>query len=286
MTGAQDAGEDSTTGAQDAGEASTTGAQDAGEGSTADRDRWIRVEGAANVRDLGGLPAAGGVARVKPGMLFRGDSPHRLTAESLKKFGGLRTFVDLRGEDEVKSLPPTPLPAGAEVVHFPWRPPNVATSVMGGIAEMSYIPIRDLYEQFVEANRDYLARTVELLADPKRLPAYIHCFAGKDRAGITVAVILELLGTPDEAIVADYTMTDEVSDQFNKLIDDELDRMGVSVEERAKINPDIVRAPADQMAAFLDIMRARWGSAEKLVTDAGVGAERIDALRRNLTGPS
>jgi hypothetical protein len=51
---------------------------------------------------------------------------------------------------------------------------------------------------------------LRVLADGDRLPAVIQCNSGKDRTGIVVALLLELLGVPDETIVADYALTDEV----------------------------------------------------------------------------
>ena len=34
-----------------------------------------------------------------------------------------------------------------------------------------------------------------------------HCSAGKDRTGVLAAVLLGLLGVPDETIVADYALS-------------------------------------------------------------------------------
>ena len=47
-----------------------------------------------------------------------------------------------------------------------------------------------------------LHRVVNLLADGRTVLA--HCFAGKDRTGFTVALVLEAAGVDRDAIVADF----------------------------------------------------------------------------------
>ena len=54
---------------------------------------------------------------------------------------------------------------------------------------------------------DVLAGTVRLLARADALPAVFHCEAGCDRTGVLAAVVLSLLGVPDEVIAADYALT-------------------------------------------------------------------------------
>ncbi len=242
---------------------------------------WVELEGAANVRDLGGLPAADGT-RLRPGLVFRGDSPHRWTPADVKRLDSLRTVIDLRSPQEVDSLAPTPLPPDAEIMLTPWRPPNVVTTIVGGVAEMSFVPLGDLYEQFVEANADYLAAMFATMADPRRLPLLFHCYAGKDRTGITAALLLDVLGSPDEVIVADYAVTDERRDRFTELAASDADVLGFGDVDRSKINPDIVRAPPEQMTDFLARVRRRWGGAEDFLRHAGVSGAQLDALRSNL----
>ncbi len=48
---------------------------------------------------------------------------------------------------------------------------------------------------------------VQLLADEENLPLIYHCHAGVDRTGLITALLLKLLGTSDERIIADYLMS-------------------------------------------------------------------------------
>jgi hypothetical protein len=44
-------------------------------------------------------------------------------------------------------------------------------------------------------------------------PALVHCTAGKDRTGVVVAVLLDLLGVDRKLVVADYLATAQRLDQ-------------------------------------------------------------------------
>jgi hypothetical protein len=47
------------------------------------------------------------------------------------------------------------------------------------------------------------------LGAPRRLPAVIHCLGGKDRTGLTVALLLTALGVPRQVVLDDYQLTND-----------------------------------------------------------------------------
>lgn len=47
------------------------------------------------------------------------------------------------------------------------------------------------------------------LADPGRLPAVIHCLGGKDRTGITIALLLSALDVERAVVLNDYQFTND-----------------------------------------------------------------------------
>jgi protein-tyrosine phosphatase len=245
--------------------------------------RDIALQGAANYRDLGGLRSADG-RTVRPGRVLRGDSPHRLTPDDVAVLAaiGVRTVLDMRSEAEVDLLPATPLPAGGEIVHTPWRPPASIPEILGGIAEKRFLPLADLYEWFVDANLDYLATMFRVFAAPERHAVLFHCYAGKDRTGIVAAILLDVLGVPAPDIVADYTATDDHRKRFAELTDSDATELDFHLHDRAKVNPDLIFSPPKQMVDFLAIVARRWGSGEGLVRAAGLDDEQISSLRDNL----
>jgi protein-tyrosine phosphatase len=245
--------------------------------------RDIDLQGAANVRDLGGLRTADG-REVLPGRVLRGDSLHRLTPTDVQTLAavGLRTVIDLRSDAEVERLAPTPLPPGGAIVHTPWRPPAQVPQILGGISEMSYVPLAQLYEGFVDANFDYLAEEFRVMADPDRHGVLFHCYAGKDRTGITAAILLDVLGVPFDDIVADYAATDDHRERFSELAAGDAETLGFHEMDRAKINPDLLHSPAAQMVDFLAIVASKWGSGVGLLREIGISDAEIDSLRHNL----
>src|SRR5918995_7091384 len=73
--------------------------------------RWVELEGAANVRDLGGLPLANG-ATTAAGVVLRADNLQELTAGDVTRLVdelGVRVVVDLRTRVEVDLEGPGPL---------------------------------------------------------------------------------------------------------------------------------------------------------------------------------
>lgn len=159
-------------------------------------DREMHVPGMFNLRDLGGLPIRGG-GTVRPGMLLRSGELSGLRAEGAETFAelGLRTVVDLRTLDEAAARPDV-LDGMAATLH------------LIPLLSLSYneIPLDqvDLYTYFADFCLTETARVIKVLAAPNALPGLFHCAVGKDRTGIVAAVVLSLIGVPDEEIVADF----------------------------------------------------------------------------------
>ena len=114
---------------------------------------------------------------------------------------------------------------------------------------------------------DRIARVVTLLAEADA-PAVFHCAAGKDRTGVISAIVLGLLGVPDEVIVADYAATRENLDAI-------VDRLNALEGYRtmlAALPPDTMHANPETIVEFLERLRARFGSVEDYAQASGVAA--------------
>ncbi len=57
-----------------------------------------------------------------------------------------------------------------------------------------------------------LVKAVIVLGDHDAYPLAIHCGAGRDRTGIIVACVLDLLDVEDNAIASDYALSDRAVD--------------------------------------------------------------------------
>src|ERR1700724_3804311 len=99
---------------------------------------WIDLDGAVNVRDLGGLPTEDG-GKTAAGRLLRGDNLQDLSPADVTRLVhgiGLTTVVDLRSTAELRSEGPAPLDAVPDVrhVHCPVLPEQgAATDVVADV---------------------------------------------------------------------------------------------------------------------------------------------------------
>jgi protein-tyrosine phosphatase len=172
--------------------------------------RWLDLEGALNVRDVGGKPA--GPHFTAPDALYRGDNVDDLTprdVEVLVAGRGLRAVIDLRSPVESVTPPAWIAPAGVEYHRIPLLDLSGETLASVGAAMAS--DVEAAYRTMAERAGPGIAQVVSVLTSPvaEPGPVLVHCAAGKDRTGIVVAVILAALGVPDEFVVADYMATAE-----------------------------------------------------------------------------
>ncbi|MCI2975220.1 MAG: tyrosine-protein phosphatase [Ferrimicrobium sp.] len=230
----------------------------------------IPLEGAWNVRDLGGsVSLFGGV--VARGLIIRGDSPHRLTADDLALLApiGIRAIVDLRRPEEVAHFGSGPLADGVRVIfHVPLRQ---APRFEAPVSQTD--DLLSLYRHYVNHDTRELADIIAFVSDVRHLPVFIHCHAGKDRTGVVAALILALLGVPDQWIAADYALTSDAFANF-------LIQSGAVVYDN-EMAP-AVRSDASTMSRLLAEIRDRHGSVEQLLLANGLTHRELVSLRRNL----
>jgi protein-tyrosine phosphatase len=254
--------------------------------------RWVDLDGAVNVRDLGGLPVAGG-ERTAPGVLLRADNLQALTRRDVAQLVeavALRVVVDLRTATEVSLEGPGPLVADGrvEIRHrsllpeagdrtdvgvdamLPWQGRPLEGDPAEPPAVRAYMGyLRDRPDSVVAALRD--------VADADGA-AIVHCAAGKDRTGVVCALALEAVGVPRDAIVADYVATAERLDAL-------LARLRASPTYAADLDgrPDASHRPrAETMTRVLDLLDARHGGARGWLHGHGFGDDDHAALRRRL----
>jgi protein-tyrosine phosphatase len=127
------------------------------------------------------------------------------------------------------------------------------------------------YQEMLEEGRPAVARTLEILARPGSYPAVFFCAAGKDRTGVLAALVLGLLGVPDEEIVSDYHLSGE---PVARIVAQARSRESFMVEQPAAL----MACPPEAMRSTLAWIRDRYGSLEDYAGGADVGALRANLL--------
>ena len=242
-------------------------------------ERRITLAGPLNFRDLGGYPTADDRS-VRWGEVFRSDSLHHLTdADGVRLRGlGLRSALDFRAHDELDEvgigrlgqldIQHVHLPTTDRALHVTrppdWTPPSSAAAV---------------YLTMMEHGGPAYAAALDILARAEHRPCVFFCMAGKDRTGVFSAVLLGVLGVPDDTIVADYALTHEVIDELHART--RAVRPGID-EIWDRLPPEILGAHAATMTELTALVRDRYGSWPGYAHDIGVAATTIDGLRTEL----
>jgi len=253
---------------------------------------WIELDGAVNVRDLGGLPTGDG-GTIVPGRLLRSENLQELSARDVSRLVDeirLTTVVDLRYTNEVAVEGPAPLDAlpGVRHAHHP---------VLREFLDVSDTAKAALLTEMAEEDRErypddfmtghylgYLENRPEEVTGALRSvatapgAAIVHCAAGKDRTGVVVALALTVAGVEPEVIVADYMATDERLEAIvERLARSRMYSNGVTSR------PVQAHAPrAETMKAFLEQLDARYGGLENWLAGHGFGPDEVSALRAKL----
>ena len=163
-------------------------------------ERVLRWDGCINVRDLGGLPLAGG-GETAYRVVVRADWLPGLSQAGRRALVdyGVSLVVDLRPdrEHEDDGLNPLPVP----VVRQEMDPRPVPAAWDWPSMQEAYLALADHY-------RAELAQALTLLGDAEP-PVAIHCAGGRDRTGIACGMALWLAGVEHDAIAADHALSDE-----------------------------------------------------------------------------
>lgn len=234
------------------------------------KDRQIHLEGANNVRDLGGVHTADG-REVRSGRLFRADALHKLTDADMQVLEplGIVTIMDFRSDQEIEQTGKARLvEQGANHLHIPLMGSDPSRP------EQYEIPpsLGELYQMMARHRAERFAEAINQLVLLENMPVMFHCAAGKDRTGITAAMIYSMLGVDRETIVADYVLTDAAMERV-------IAGMGDNVHPEARQYPaSYMRAEAVSITLFLDTLDTEFGSPEEWLLRAGVEEASFDRL--------
>ncbi|WP_433020403.1 HAD-IA family hydrolase [Kribbella sp. CA-294648] len=232
--------------------------------------RDLDWSGCLNTRELGGfLTRYGGVTRA--GTMIRTDSPDQLDADGLARLAELDAglVLDLRSDWELAR--PHPLQDAAAYRRIPWIDP---------VRDQDRVPadeplMADIYRGSLDRNQGQIAQALRaIVGAPDDRPVVVHCRSGKDRTGLLVALLLELVGVPRKEIAVDYAISEQ--------------RLGVLA--RLAELPAEERAAAERLSrtlpeTILDSLRhidTQYGGVRAYLTGCGLTPLEIHRLATRL----
>jgi protein-tyrosine phosphatase len=251
----------------------------------------IRLSGAPNFRDLGGIKTRDG-RRVRYGQLFRSGDSRALTKEDIARLAALdiKLVVDLRSIRESIGVDMLwPLAASAEIIEA-----DVLADMRSGNKSLMDIVISNptaagadelmvkTYDMLPQALRKVLGQLAARLAHERKLPVVFHCTYGRDRTGFVAAMLLHALGVEKDLIAMNYLQTNDHIDvaATKQLARSQLQTFDIDMDDGALDN--FTYARMENINAAYASMEAEFGTADEYLRTCGFDADIVQTLRTNL----
>ncbi|MBX3080016.1 MAG: tyrosine-protein phosphatase [Anaerolineae bacterium] len=262
-------------------------------GQTSERkvaERILPLENGSNFRDIGGYPTAEG-NHTRWGRIFRTGSFSGFSEFDKQYLTqlGLKLVCDLRTDSEVEHSPdelPEPNVTYWRQALFTQRESQDGVRrfllSVNDVQKINNALLQSYTLDMLDRKGAMFGAILQRCADESQLPMAIHCTAGKDRTGVTIALLFAALGVPDDIIVADYSLTNF----YHGVIRSALKRNSRGLRILRLTQDDLMPlllAHPDTMRGTLVHLRESYGSYENyLAQQAGIDAETIARLRNLL----
>ncbi|GGZ41317.1 tyrosine-protein phosphatase [Streptomyces poonensis] len=247
-----------------------------------------------NFRDVGGLPTVDG-RRVAHGRLFRSGHLAHASDEDAAFLAslGLHTVFDFRNAADQKLEGPDVELPGVRNVNLPLSDPADGAEFWRMVRDGDLDQLRSLlddgkgaarmigsYRTIITTRTAEHSRVLHALAEDS-VPALMHCAAGKDRAGLSIAVTLLALGVEREAILADYLESNAKHRRY-KVRRSSTAASAYSPEVMELLSP-LFDARAEYLQAAFDAIEEKWGGADAYLEQGlGLTPEVRERLRERL----
>ncbi len=242
-------------------------------------ERLIALEGAHNVRDLGGYRTTnGGLTRWRS--ILRGDALHGLSEADIDTLldNGLTTVIDLRNAHEI-SAEANPFLGHAEVRYH-------NTPVFSALAPVEMMAnatvgfdMGDRYCQALDDCQPAIAEVLKTIADAPEGAVLFHCSAGKDRTGVISALLLANAGVDETTIVEDYALTATISGPLIARLRERALGRGTP----AALVDIVLASEPRSMRQALDHIGRNYGSVQDYLAKLGFDDAGMERLRTRLS---
>lgn len=224
-----------------------------------------------NLRDLGGLPIVGGGV-TRSGVLYRSDAPY--------PDDDIPTNVPIWPPAEVLDLRSQ---AERDLVGHEWtdktmlhhRPMHDAAAP----TMQRPLDLAGLYNNILDTVPERVAAVLGVAAHAE-CPLLVHCAAGKDRTGISIAALLLVAGVEQCAVVADYLVTTENMPSLRL----RWKTKALGQPRRAPVPKAWLLAPEDAIGSVVERFDSWPGGTAGWLVDHGADRDDIEIWRTRITG--
>ena len=154
--------------------------------------KWINVDGARNVRDVGGWNG------LKTGKVYRGSELNAvgkhwlgITPMGVAKLRdlGIKSDLDLRAENKKE------------------RGECLNVSAIGKDVKLYSAPVSGYMELYSKKGKENFAKVLRVFTKDENYPVYIHCWGGADRTAAVVFLLQGLCGVNEVDLSIEYELT-------------------------------------------------------------------------------
>ncbi|MEZ2126544.1 MULTISPECIES: tyrosine-protein phosphatase [unclassified Sinorhizobium] len=241
-------------------------------------ERLIALEGAHNVRDLGGYATGTGtITRWRS--ILRGDGLHLLTASDVDTLlaEGLLTVIDLRNAHEI-ALEANPFHADRRVRYHNMPLFSALAPIEAVRTGPDPFDMAARYCEAIDTCQQAIAEVLRTIADAPEGLVLFHCSAGKDRTGVISAILLAIAGVEEDAIIEDYALTATIAGPLIERLREKALRNGI---DPALVERFLASDPGT-MRTMLDHVRRIYGGLPSYGQHIGLSSADLEKLRRRV----
>lgn len=249
----------------------------------------IPLQNMFNCRDLGGYACENG-GMISYHKVLRSDCPVsmmgtvRLSEEEWKTLYdyGVRTVIDLRSTEEI-AMSSYEAIGGIEVIAYPMQEEEEKKFQENGKCMADMNPdemakaagesfgksLTEGYVKMVEGAPKRIAEILNIIGEKlEKGGVLFHCTAGKDRTGVTAALIYLICGVDEADIIADYQVTETYQEK---------NPMFAKVPESIRF---LMNSKAENMKEFLK--SAKEKDYLKLLSENGLKEKMVFNIKDNI----
>jgi protein-tyrosine phosphatase len=235
------------------------------------------LTGTFNFRDLGGLRTIDG-ARIRPGVLLRSAqlSGLDLPGHAILRELGVTNVYDLRGVREIEHIGHDNLPDGVRLNVTPFDSRMAEAPPHDAQTNSAFSHMLEVYRYFPtlpEANTAIIA-VAETIASGDGA-VLVHCAAGKDRTGWTIATLLRAVAVSETDVFADFMASNDAVPALR-------DMMAPKLTAGVELSIDILGVREDYLQVATDVVHERHGDFESYLTAIGFTTRLRERLRARL----